>query len=72
MQVSAGRVTLVLLKGVHAGAGRSRRKPQVLQITAVPLQTPPLPALAVKDTCRARRMGGGGGKRRDLAGDVQI
>lgn len=50
MQVSAGRVTPVLLKAVHSGGGRLRRTPQALQMTAVPLQEPPLTALAVKET----------------------
>lgn len=51
MQVSAGRVTPVVLKGAHAGGGRLPRVPQALQMTAVPLHVPPSPAVAVKDTC---------------------
>lgn len=52
MQVSAGRVTPVLLKGAHAGGGLFLGTPQALQMTAVPLQVPPSPAVAVKDTCQ--------------------
>lgn len=61
MQVSAGRVTPVLLKGVHAGAGLLGRTPQALHMTAVPLHLLPSLAAATKDTCEAFGEGGSGG-----------
>lgn len=49
MQVSAGRVTPVLLNGLQAGGGRRGRTPHELQMTAVPEHVP-VGVLALKET----------------------
>lgn len=61
MQVSAGRVTPVLLNGLQAGGGRRGRTPHELQMTAVPEHVP-VGVLALKETWR------GAGRGREQAG----